>query len=84
MNLNIVDDKTHRVNDELNYEVSRVEEQPVIIVDNVLENPHDFISQVVEKLPMQYNDLESRGEPDEVFPGSISLGYLLNCQSYLN
>ena len=68
MNLNIVDDKTHRVNDELNYEVSRVEEQPVIIVDNVLENPHDFISQVVEKLPMQYNDLESRGEPDEVFP----------------
>jgi len=69
MNLNIVDDKTHRVNDELNYEVSRVEEQPVIIIDNVLENPHDFISQVVEKLPMQYNNLESRGEPDEVFPG---------------
>ena len=61
MNLNIVDDKTHRVNDELNYEVSRVEEQPVIIIDNVLENPHDFISQVVEKLPMQYINLESRG-----------------------
>jgi|TARA_B100001094_G_scaffold37064_1_gene31258 hypothetical protein len=69
MNLNIVNDETHRVNDEVKYEVSRVESHPVIIIDDVLENPHDFISEVVEKLPMQYNDLDSRGEPDEVFPG---------------
>ena len=68
MNLNIVDDKTHRVNDELKYEITTLESHPIIIIDNVLENPHDFISEVVEKLPMQYNEL-GKGDPDEVFPG---------------
>ncbi len=68
MNLNIIDDKTHRVNDELKYEISKLESHPIIILDDVLENPHDFIDQVVEKLPMQYNELH-KGDPDEVFPG---------------
>ena len=68
MNLNIIDDKTHRVNDELKYEISKLESHPIIIIDDVLENPHDFIDQVVEKLPMQYNELH-KGDPDEVFPG---------------
>ena len=68
MNLNIVDDKTHRVNDELNYEVSRVEEQPVIIVDNVWRILMTSSVKWWKNCSMQYNDLESRGEPDEVFP----------------
>ena len=33
-----------------------------------LENPHAFLEEVVQKLPMQYNDLNS-GDPEEVFPG---------------
>ena len=55
MHLNLLDDKTHKVNDELKYEVTNLESHHIITIDNVLENPHDFISEVVEKLPMQYN-----------------------------
>ena len=68
MNLNIIDEKTHRVNDELKYDIHRLEDHPIIVIDDVLENPHDFISEVVEKIPMQYNEL-GKGDPDEVFPG---------------
>lgn len=66
--LNIIDEKTHKVSDDLHYEVTRIENHPIIIVDEVLENPHEFISEIVSKLPMQYNDLH-KGDPDEVFPG---------------
>ena len=57
MNLNIIDGKTHRVNDELKYDIHRLESHPIIVIDDVLENPHDFISEVVEKIPMQYNEI---------------------------
>ena len=68
MNLNIINEKTHRVNDELKYDIHRLESHPIIVIDDVLENPHDFISEVVEKIPMQYNEI-GKGDPDEVFPG---------------
>ena len=68
MHLNLLDNKTHKVNDELKYEVTNLESHHIITIDNVLENPHDFISEVVEKLPMQYNNPHV-GHPDEVFPG---------------
>ena len=68
MNLNIIDEKTHRVNDDLKYDIHRLESHPIIVIDDVLANPHDFISEVVEKIPMQYNEL-GKGDPDEVFPG---------------
>ena len=35
----------------------RLEDHPIIVISDVLENPHDFISEVVEKIPMQYNEL---------------------------
>ena len=56
MQLNIVDDKAHRVSDNLHYEVTRLENHPIIVIDDVLENPHAFLEEVVQKLPMQLND----------------------------
>ena len=64
--LNIVNEKTHKGSDDLHYEVTRIENHPVIVVDEVLENPHEFIREIVSKLPMQYNELSN---PEEVFPG---------------
>ena len=66
MQLNIIDDKTHKVSDDLHYEVTRLENHPVITVDNVLADPHAFIENVVQKVPMQFNNMEVE---DEVFPG---------------
>tara|TARA_B100001996_G_scaffold39714_1_gene29041 strand:- start:44 stop:823 length:780 start_codon:yes stop_codon:yes gene_type:complete len=66
MQLNIIDDKTHRVADDLHYEVTRLENHPIITIDNVLENPHDFLENVVQKAPMQFNSMDIN---DEVFPG---------------
>ena len=68
MQLNIVDDKAHRVSDNLHYEVTRLENHPIIVIDDVLENPHAFLEEVVQKLPMQLNDINT-GDPEEVFPG---------------
>ena len=42
MHLNLLDDKTHKVNDELKYEVTNLESHHIITIDNVLENPHDL------------------------------------------
>ena len=66
MKLNIIDDKIHKVNDDLNYEVTRIENHPIITIDNVLANPYDFLENVVQKVPMQFNNMEVE---DEVFPG---------------
>ena len=70
MHLNIINEETHRVNDDINYEVTNLDSHRIITIDNVLKNPHDFISEVVEKLPMEYNEL-MKGDPDEIFPVSI-------------
>jgi len=66
MQLNIIDEKTHRVSDNLSYDVTNLDNHHVIIVDNVLENPHAFIDDVVKKVPMQLNKLNVA---NEVFPG---------------
>ena len=68
MHLNIINEETHRVNDDINYEVTNLDSHRIITIDNVLKNPQDFISEVVEKLPMEYNEL-MKGDPDEIFPG---------------
>ena len=73
MNLNIIDEKTHKVSDNLHYDITNLDNHHVIVVDNVLENPHAFIKDVVEKLPMQYNNLNVA---NEVFPGYQSKLYI--------
>ena len=62
MQLNIIDEKTHRVSDNLSYDVTNLDNHHVIIVDNVLENPHAFIDDVVKKVPMQLNNLNVANE----------------------
>ena len=57
MHLNIINEETHRVNDDINYEVTNLDSHRIITIDNVLKNPQDFISEVVEKLPMEYNTM---------------------------
>lgn len=73
MQLNIIDEKTHKVSDNLHYDITNLDNHHVIVVDNVLDNPHAFIKDVVEKLPMQYNNLNVA---NEVFPGYQSKLYL--------
>ena len=75
MQLNIVDDKTHRVSDDLHYEVTRLENHPIIVIDDVLENPHAFLEEVVQKLPMQYND--PIVEIQRKYSQAISQSYIL-------
>ena len=66
MQLNIIDEKTHRVSDNLHYDITNLDNHHIITVDNVLENPHAFIDDVVKKVPMQLNNLNVE---NEVFPG---------------
>ena len=66
MQLNIIDEKTHKVADNLHYDITNLDNHHIITVDNVLENPHAFIDDVVKKVPMQLNNLNVE---NEVFPG---------------
>ena len=57
MQLNIIDEKTHRVSDNLHYDITNLDNHHIITVDNVLENPHAFIDDVVKKVPVSYTHL---------------------------
>ena len=65
MNLNVIDEETIRVSDNVHYEVTKLGTHHIITVDNVLENPQYFIDNIVEKLPLKPNNRH----PDVVFPG---------------
>ena len=51
MNLNVIDEETLQVSDDVHYEVTMLDTHHVIVVDNVLKNPQLFLKNVVEKLP---------------------------------
>ena len=74
MDLNFVDAKDIRVSDELQYQINKIDDvHPVIIVDIVLENPHGFIENIVQKTPLQFNNKVQTS--DIVFPGhQVHLG----------
>ena len=65
MNLNVIDEETIRVSDNVHYEVTKLGTHHIITIDNVLENPQYFIDNIVEKLPLKPNNRH----PDIVFPG---------------
>ena len=67
MNLNVIDEETLQVSDDVHYEVTMLDTHHVIVVDNVLKNPQLFLKNVVEKLPLKIND----SHPDIVFPGPV-------------
>ena len=56
MQLNIIDEETIRVSDNVHYEVTKLDTHHVITIDNVLENPQHFIENVVEKMPVKSNN----------------------------
>jgi len=78
MNLNFVNPDDLRVNDDLQFDCVKVgpdQNHPIITVDNVLANPDQFIKNIVEKAPAEFNDLSN---PEEVFPGyqaHLSIGF---------
>ena len=44
MNLNVIDEETLQVSDDVHYEVTKLDTHHVIVVDNVLKNPQLFSS----------------------------------------
>ena len=49
MNLNVIDEETLQVSDDVHYEVTMLDTHHVIVVDNVLKNPQLFLNLAVMK-----------------------------------
>ena len=66
--MNLVDNNDLKVSEDLKYDVRRLGDQqnhPVIVVDNVLDDPNSFVENIIKKHPLQKNDTSGVG----VFPG---------------